>query len=170
MDAVHVNVPLRTGKKMKKRKELDALVANSLAKRSCGGGPINGTVSNKRSTAGNGISSQDQLLSESTDEQEAYWNNRLNGIGKRPRNAHVPKRRSLLSFVRACTALLVLTCVVATITVMWLLIDVREQITSLRSELDQGNHTLEIGFRPYFQTSLPSEAYASVILVSASCA
>lgn len=147
MDAVHVNVPLRTGKKMKKRKELDALVANSIAKRSCTGGVGVGncghhhSIINKRSTtAGNGISSQDQLLSESTDEQETYWNNcgadTVNT--KRSRNLHITRRRTLLSLMRACTALLVFTCVVATITVMWLLIDVREQITSLRSELDQG--------------------------------
>lgn len=89
-----VNVPLRSsGKKMRKRRELDALVAHSLAKRyhnlgfdqtfktrekqkknvlivlmifnrACNSG--------KRQAAGNGINSQDQLLSASTDDQEEY--------------------------------------------------------------------------------------------------
>lgn len=57
----HVVVPLRVGgKKMKKRRELDALVAHSLAKRAC----------NAKRQAGNGVTSQDQLLSQSTDDQE----------------------------------------------------------------------------------------------------
>lgn len=120
----HVSVPLRTGKKMKKRKELDALVANSVTKRSCGP---------KRATAGGGISSQDQLLSESTDDQE-YW---VAGATKRPR-ARIARRRACGTLFRACCAVLMFACVVATTTVLWLFIDVREQITALRSELDQG--------------------------------
>lgn len=120
----HVSVPLRTGKKMKKRKELDALVANSVTKRSC--------VASKRGQAGGGISSQDQLLSESTDDQE-YW---VAGAAKRPRT-RLARRRACGSLFRACTAILMFACVIATTTVLWLFIDIREQITALRSELDQ---------------------------------
>lgn len=67
----HVAVPLRVGgKKMRKRRELDALVAHSLAKGAKGGG---------RHAASNGVASHDQLLSNSTDEQEDYsW------VGRRP--------------------------------------------------------------------------------------
>lgn len=119
----HVSVPLRTGKKMKKRKELDALVANSVTKRSCA----------PKRAPGGGISSQDQLLSESTDDQE-YW---VAGATKRPR-ARIARRRACSTMFRACSAILMFACVVATTTVLWLFIDVREQITALRSELDQG--------------------------------
>lgn len=125
----HVSVPLRAGKKMKKRKELDALVANSVTKRSC-------VASSKRGQAGGGISSQDQLLSESTDDQE-YW---VAGAAKRPR-ARMARRRACGSIFRACSAILMFACIIATTTVLWLFLDIREQITALRSELDRGtNH------------------------------
>jgi hypothetical protein len=136
MESVHhVNVPLRAGKKMKKRKELDALVAHSgLGKRV-------------------GPSSQDQLLSESTDEHDDYWSGKDRGGGGGgssgggggssggsgvPRCRLFFRRRAYGSLLRACTAALVFACVVATTTVMWLFIDIREQVTSLRNELDQG--------------------------------
>lgn len=101
-----VSVPLRSsGKKMRKRRELDALVAHSLAKRYLilcfsSDSSVNQKYSNeylcdfcyinqfinrnnstflrracnsgKRQAAGNGIHSQDQLLSQSTDDQEEY--------------------------------------------------------------------------------------------------
>lgn len=86
-----VSVPLRTGgKKMRKRRELDALVEHSLAKRyfTPTVDPLLPTMhililgsfcihracnSTKRQVAGNGINSQDQLLSHSTDDQEDYF-------------------------------------------------------------------------------------------------
>lgn len=126
-----MNVPLRAGKKMKKRKELDALVAHSGPGKRVGGG-------------GGGASSQDQLLSESTDEQDDYWSGKdrgsggSNGGGGGPRCRLILRRRVCGSLLRACTAALVFACVVATTTVMWLFIDIREQVTSLRNELDQG--------------------------------
>ena len=68
---------------MRKRRELDALVAHSLAKGAKGGG---------RHAASNGVASHDQLLSNSTDEQEDYsW------VGRRPRVG----RRRLLGFILA---------------------------------------------------------------------
>lgn len=127
----HVTVPLRAGKKMKKRKELDALVAHS--------GP------GKRLGGGGGSSPQDQLLSESTDEHDDYWSGKDRGSGGSsggggggPRCRLFYRHRLLGSLLRACTAFLVFACVVATTTVMWLFIDIREQVTSLRNELDQG--------------------------------
>lgn len=120
-----VAVPLRAGagaggKKMRKRKELDALGARG-----------------RRSGGGGGVSSQDGLLSESTDEQEsagAQWRAKRRTGGGRP----WPRRRACLGVLRACTLVLVFACVVATTTVMWLFIDVREQATFLRNQLDQG--------------------------------
>ena len=116
---------------MKKRKELDALVAHS-----CSG---------KRVVGCGGVASpQDQLLAESTDEQDDYWSgkdrggNGSNGGGGAPRCRLFLRRRFLGSLLRACTAALVFACVVATTTVMWLFIDIREQVTSLRNKLDQG--------------------------------
>jgi hypothetical protein len=129
----HVTVPLRAGKKMKKRKELDALVAHSGPGKRVGGGG-----------GGGGSSPQDQLLSESTDEHDDYWSGKdrggggSNGGGGGTRCRLFYRRRLFGSLLRACTAVLVFTCVVATTTVMWLFIDIREQVTSLRNELDQG--------------------------------
>ena len=115
-----MNVPLRAGKKMKKRKELDALV-----------------VSGKRVKRG----SQDQLLSETTDEEQdssSHWSS------KDRRCRVLVRRRVFGSLLRACTASLVFACVVATTTVLWLFIDIREQVTSLRNELDQGIQLLPL--------------------------
>lgn len=124
-----VNVPLRTGgKKMRKRKELDAL-----GKRGPG---------NKRGTGG-GVSSQDQLLSESTDEQDDFWSSTTKGrTDSGSRRSFMAKRRACWSLLRACTLALVFACVVATTTVMWLFIDVREQAAFLRNELDQGRNCI----------------------------
>ncbi|XP_069674358.1 EF-hand calcium-binding domain-containing protein 14-like isoform X1 [Periplaneta americana] len=136
MESVHhVNVPLRAGKKMKKRKELDALVAHSGPGKRTGGG-----VGGGKRNGGGGASSQDQLLSESTDEQDDYWSGKdrgSSGGGSGPRCRLFLRRRVCGSLLRACTAALVFACVVATTTVMWLFIDIREQVTSLRNELDQ---------------------------------
>jgi len=130
----HVTVPLRAGKKMKKRKELDALVAHSGPGKRLGGG----------GGGGGGSSPQDQLLSESTDEHDDYWSGKDRGSGGSSGGGGGTRcrmfyRRGLFgSLLRACTAFLVFACVVATTTVMWLFIDIREQVTSLRNELDQG--------------------------------
>ena len=120
------------GKKMRKRKELDALVGGVGVKRGNGGC--------KRPGSG-GVSPQDQLLSESTGEEE-YWSSAKGGSGKgrKPYSTSHAKRRTraCTALLRLCTILLVMACVVATITVMWLFIDIKEQTTYLRSQLDQG--------------------------------
>ncbi|XP_050674774.1 uncharacterized protein LOC126972188 isoform X2 [Leptidea sinapis] len=94
---VHATVPLRVGKKMRKRRELDALV---------GAGSRGG-----------------RLLSASSDEGEPW--------GRRSR------RRKSRPFIRIAVALSLCVCVVSAATVMWLFVDVRRQIVSLRIEMDR---------------------------------
>ncbi|GBP08450.1 hypothetical protein EVAR_77148_1 [Eumeta japonica] len=95
---VHAAVPLRVGKKMRKRRELDALV---------GGGGRGG-----------------RLLSASSDEGEP-WARRSS------------RRRKHRPFVRLAAGLALCVCVVSAATVLWLFVDVRRQIVSLRQEMDR---------------------------------
>lgn len=149
-------------KKMRKRRELDAL-----AKRSAPAAPANGSGVHKRCSGG--LSSHDQLLSESSADDSAALGFRpklsgytLSGGYSLANNGYTPgfavKRRRhgagrpygpyphlgrscpgpCAAIVRACIALLVLACVIATLTAMWLFIDVREQVFSLRTEIEQG--------------------------------
>ncbi|XP_072942479.1 uncharacterized protein [Epargyreus clarus] len=97
--AVHATVPLRVGKKMRKRRELDALVSGAGAR----GG---------------------RLLSASSDEGEP-WARRSS------------RRRRSRPFVRLAAALAFCVCVVSAATVLWLFVDVRRQIISLRAEMDR---------------------------------
>lgn len=116
---------------MRKRKELDALVSGVGVKRVGGG--------SKRPGSG-GVSPQDQLLSESTGDED-YWSTaKISPKSKRHYGGAGGKRggSTCSALLRLCTILLVIACVIATITVMWLFIDIREQTTYLRSQLDQG--------------------------------
>lgn len=97
---MHAAVPLRVGKKMRKRRELDALVG--------GGGARGG-----------------RLLSASSDEGEP-WARRAT------------RRRRSRPFLRLAAALALCVCVVSAATVLWLFVDVRRQIVSLRIEMDRG--------------------------------
>lgn len=125
--AGHVGVPLRVGgKKMRKRKELDALVAHSLAKRACNNGKRNGG-------AGIGLTSHDQLLSQSTDDQDEYmWtkvrsNSRCRGVKR-------------LSLFRTCGPFMLITCMLFSLGfVYWLYFDIREQIADYRIRIEQGS-------------------------------
>ncbi|KAL1114852.1 hypothetical protein AAG570_007676 [Ranatra chinensis] len=115
-----------SGKKMRKRKELDALVGgvSGGSKRRCGG-------------SGRGVSPQDQLLSESTGEEE-YWTTK----GMKPRRRYNSRGdhhdvRPFSALLRICSLLLMMACLVATLTLMWLFIDIREQTTYLHNRLDQ---------------------------------
>ncbi|XP_068620329.1 uncharacterized protein [Battus philenor] len=97
--AVHAAVPLRVGKKMRKRRELDALVG--------------------------GVGSRGgRLLSASSDEGEPW--------GRR-----TARRRRSRPFLRLAAALGLCVCVVSAATVLWLFVDVRRQIVSLRMEMDR---------------------------------
>uniref|UniRef100_A0A182NJC3 Uncharacterized protein n=1 Tax=Anopheles dirus TaxID=7168 RepID=A0A182NJC3_9DIPT len=123
----HVAVPLRVGgKKMRKRRELDALVAHSLAKGSKGGG---------RHAASNGVASHDQLLSNSTDEQEDYsWQPKV-----RTQSRCRTKRFSCL---RTCGPLLFVSCIFISLGFMyWLYFDIRQQISQYRIRIEQVSAT-----------------------------
>nr|XP_049461334.1 uncharacterized protein LOC120947455 isoform X1 [Anopheles coluzzii] len=123
----HVAVPLRVGgKKMRKRRELDALVAHSLAKGAKGGG---------RHAASNGVASHDQLLSNSTDEQEDYsWQPKV-----RTQSRCRTKRFSCL---RTCGPLLFVSCIFISLGFMyWLYFDIRQQISQYRIRIEQVSAT-----------------------------
>ncbi|XP_018402570.1 PREDICTED: uncharacterized protein LOC108779619 isoform X1 [Cyphomyrmex costatus] len=117
MDSVAVTVPLRQPtKKMKKRKELDALApAHAISRRSSG----------KRSSQ--------ELLTDSSDDRSEYWNvSTRNGRKCRGRRGRICP-----GFLKACNAFLACASVLATASLIWLFIDVRQQLTALRTELDQ---------------------------------
>ncbi|XP_076762123.1 uncharacterized protein LOC143430043 isoform X1 [Xylocopa sonorina] len=117
MDSVAVTVPLRQPtKKMKKRKELDALAPpHTVSRRSSG----------KRSSQ--------ELLSDSSDERSEYWNIATRN-GRKCRGG---RSRACPGFFKACSAFLACASVLATASLIWLFIDVRQQLTALRTELDQ---------------------------------
>lgn len=134
-----VAVPLRTGtggKKMRKRKELDAL-------------------GRRGRRTGGGVSSQDGLLSDSTDEPEPDEQWRSKRRTGPPACRSWARRRTCLGVLRACTLVLVFACVVATTTVMWLFIDVREQATFLRNQLDQGSIPVGLDVTEYYKIVFP---------------
>ncbi|XP_020289749.1 uncharacterized protein LOC109857643 isoform X2 [Pseudomyrmex gracilis] len=117
MDSVAVTVPLRQPtKKMKKRKELDALApAHAISRRSSG----------KRSSQ--------ELLTDSSDDRSEYWN-----VSTRSgRKCRGRRGRVCPGLLKACNAFLACASVLATASLIWLFIDVRQQLTALRTELDQ---------------------------------
>ncbi|XP_014488655.1 PREDICTED: uncharacterized protein LOC106751909 isoform X1 [Dinoponera quadriceps] len=117
MDSVAVTVPLRQPtKKMKKRKELDALApAHAVSRRSSG----------KRSSQ--------ELLTDSSDDRSEYWN-----VSTRSgRKCRGRRGRACPGFLKACSAFFACASVLATASLIWLFIDVRQQLTTLRTELDQ---------------------------------
>lgn len=144
MDGARISVPLRaanmSGKKMRKRRELDALVAANGLKRYSGynGGPV---------CVKPGTNYHDQLLSESTDEQEDYWRARNKAANKRNRPGGLKRRCS--SLLNICTLILVFGCITVTTTVLWLFMDLRHQANYLRSEMNQGN-VFSISWRASF--------------------
>ncbi|KAK2579328.1 hypothetical protein KPH14_008280 [Odynerus spinipes] len=117
MDSIAVTVPLRQPtKKMKKRKELDALAPPHAVSR---------RTSGKRSSQ--------ELLTDSSDERSEYWN-----ISTRSsRKCRGRRSRSCPGLLKACSAFLACASVLATASLIWLFIDVRQQLTALRTELDQ---------------------------------
>ncbi|KAF3426554.1 hypothetical protein E2986_07533 [Frieseomelitta varia] len=149
MDSVAVTVPLRQPtKKMKKRKELDALAPpHTVSRRSSGKrssqvriSPRSSTTfsrTNEKFSAGNFSNFRErsslELLSDSSDERSEYWNiSTRNGRKCRGRRS-----RACPGFFKACSAFLACASVLATASLIWLFIDVRQQLTALRTELDQ---------------------------------
>ncbi|XP_030388276.1 uncharacterized protein LOC115634583 [Scaptodrosophila lebanonensis] len=121
MDCNHrIEVPLRSGggKKMKKRRELDALIAHSLTKRSTRRG-VHGTAP-----------SQDKLLSVSTDDPEDYaWTN----IAGPNRRSH---RKN--TYLRMCgPVLLGITSALFVAILYWLYFDLRQQIFDYRQKIEE---------------------------------
>lgn len=117
MDSVAVTVPLRQPtKKMKKRKELDALAPPHAVFR---------RTSGKRSSQ--------ELLTDSSDERSEYWN-----VSTRSsRKCRGRRSRSCPGLLKACSAFLACASVLATASLIWLFIDVRQQLSAVRTELDQ---------------------------------
>ncbi|XP_057328921.1 TNF receptor-associated factor family protein DDB_G0272098 isoform X1 [Microplitis mediator] len=117
MDSVAVTVPLRPPtKKMKKRKELDALAPSHVISR---------RVSGKRSSQ--------ELLTDSSDDRSEYWNVSVRGN----RKTAARRNRSCPGLLKACSAFFGCASLLATASLIWLFIDVRQQLTSLRTEVDQ---------------------------------
>ncbi|KAM0730913.1 EF-hand calcium-binding domain-containing protein 14 [Formica fusca] len=121
MDSVAVTVPLRQPmKKMKKRKELDALApAHAVSRRTSG----------KRSSQ--------ELLTDSSDDRSEYSGILRNVSTRGGRKCRGRRGRACPGFLKACNAFLACASVLATASLIWLLIDVRQQLTALRTELDQ---------------------------------
>ncbi|XKL59456.1 hypothetical protein PGB90_000472 [Kerria lacca] len=133
MDSTRINVPLRTsnisGKKMRKRRELDALVAANGLKRYGGynGEPV---------CAKPGTNYHDQLLSESTDEQEDYWRIRNKAACKRSRTIIYQKLwNTVLNFV---TLILTVGCVVITGAMLFMISTMKDETNYLRNEVNEG--------------------------------
>ncbi|CAD6201775.1 GSCOCT00002770001.2-RA-CDS [Cotesia congregata] len=115
--SVAVTVPLRPPtKKMKKRKELDALAPSHVISR---------RVSGKRSSQ--------ELLTDSSDDRSEYWNVSVRGN----RKTAARRNRSCPGLLKACSAFFGCASLLATASLIWLFIDVRQQLTSLRTEVDQ---------------------------------
>ncbi|XP_070154315.1 EF-hand calcium-binding domain-containing protein 14 isoform X2 [Polyergus mexicanus] len=121
MDSVAVTVPLRQPmKKMKKRKELDALApAHAVSRRSSG----------KRSSQ--------ELLTDSSDDRSEYSGILRNVSIRGGRKCRGRRGQACPGFLKACNAFLACASVLATASLIWLFIDVRQQLTALRTELDQ---------------------------------
>ncbi|XP_068148119.1 polyamine-modulated factor 1-binding protein 1 [Drosophila tropicalis] len=121
MDCHHrIEVPLRSGgggKKMKKRRELDALIAHSTAKRN--------TTNGRRA-----MHSQDKLLSVSTDDPEDYvWTN-VSGSSRRSHRKN--------NYFRTCGPVLIgITSVLIVAILYWLYFDLRQQISDYRHKIEE---------------------------------
>ncbi|XP_046749696.1 myosin type-2 heavy chain 1 isoform X2 [Diprion similis] len=150
MDSVAVTVPLRPPtKKMKKRKELDALAApHAITRRNSG----------KRSSQ--------ELLTDSSDDRSEYWSVSTRG-GRKCRGSR--RSRSCPGFLRACSAFLACASILATATLIWLFIDVRQQLSALRTELDQviaGNENVPDTLQKYHSLSRDLQNNQTIIFAN----
>ncbi|XP_034103063.1 uncharacterized protein LOC117567295 [Drosophila albomicans] len=117
MDCHHrIEVPLRSGggKKMKKRRELDALIAHSITKKG----------------SHRTIHSQDKLLSVSTDDPDDYtWMN----VEGTTRRGH----RKKLYFRKCAPFLFGITTALFVGILYWLYFDLRQQISDYRQKVEE---------------------------------
>ncbi|XP_022223867.2 uncharacterized protein LOC111075083 isoform X2 [Drosophila obscura] len=120
MDVHRIEVPLRSGggKKMKKRRELDALIAQSSSSKR-----------NTRRTAG-ATHSQDKLLSVSTDDPEDYaWTN----VAGTTRRSH-----RKMAYFRMCGPLLLGIIGILIVSILyWLYFDLRQQMSDYRQKIEE---------------------------------
>ncbi|XP_020818213.1 uncharacterized protein LOC110191657 [Drosophila serrata] len=120
MDCHHrIEVPLRAGKKMKKRRELDALIATqSSSKRA------------NRRTTGGATHSQDKLLSVSTDDPDDYaWTN----VAGSSRRSH-----RQIAYFRMCGPLLLGIIGILIVGILyWLYFDLRQQLYDYRQKMEE---------------------------------
>ncbi|XP_054089196.1 uncharacterized protein Nua_1 isoform X2 [Zeugodacus cucurbitae] len=125
MDSSHqINVPLRSGgKKIRKRRELDALIAHSFGK----------NRSIRRTTLNN--HSQDKLLSASTDDADDYTWVQMN----RPKNNDtICTNRCHNRKYMLCKLLLVLIAIAVIIgLIYWMYLDLRQEMYSYRQKIEE---------------------------------
>lgn len=81
-----------------------------------------------------------ELLTDSSDERSEYWNVSVRGN----RKARARRTRTCPGLLRACSAFFGCASILATASLIWLFIDVRQQLTSLRIEVDQGTDQVEV--------------------------
>ncbi|KAH8308657.1 hypothetical protein KR059_000304 [Drosophila kikkawai] len=120
MDCHHrIEVPLRAGKKMKKRRELDALIATQASSKRA-----------NRRTAGGATHSQDKLLSVSTDDPEDYaWTN----VAGSSRRSH-----RKIAYFRMCGPLLLGIIGILIVGILyWLYFDLRQQLYDYRQKMEE---------------------------------
>ncbi|XP_037954959.1 uncharacterized protein LOC119685099 [Teleopsis dalmanni] len=118
-----INVPYRPGgKKMRKRRELDALIAHSLAKR------------NLSRRSNEGLFLQDKLMSASTDDPDDYT---------LPKVYHSSTRRGRkYIFFRVCGPLIFMTSFALLFVFMyWYYFDLRQQIYDNRQKIEEAYTT-----------------------------
>ncbi|XP_039956173.1 uncharacterized protein LOC120771941 isoform X1 [Bactrocera tryoni] len=125
MDSSHqFSVPLRAGgKKIRKRRELDALIAHSFGKKR----------SIRRTTLN--INSQEKLLSASTDDAEDYAWVQMN----RPKNTHsICTNRCHNRKYMICKPLLVLIAIAVIIGLLyWMYLDLRQEMFVYRKKIEE---------------------------------
>ncbi|XP_072759354.1 uncharacterized protein [Anoplolepis gracilipes] len=78
-----------------------------------------------------------ELLTDSSDDRSEYSGILRNVSTRGGRKCRGRRGRACPGFLKACNAFLACASVLATASLIWLFIDVRQQLTALRTELDQ---------------------------------
>lgn len=84
------------------------------------------------------LSFSQELLTDSSDDRSEYSGILRNVSTRGGRKCRGRRGRVCPGFLKACNAFLACASVLATASLIWLFIDVRQQLTALRTELDQG--------------------------------
>ncbi|KAH8413845.1 hypothetical protein KR222_009159 [Zaprionus bogoriensis] len=118
-----IEVPLRSGggKKMKKRRELDALIAHSITKRGI-----------RRA-----VQSQDKLLSVSTDDPDDYtW---MNVESSTRRNS-----RKKVFFLKCSNVLFGISTALFMTILYWLYFDLQQEVSDYRRKIEEGKFKIQL--------------------------